>query len=345
MQPLIEKLPECGSTPVLFEALDAGCASYFLDSGMDHRRLGRYSFIGSDPFLLFSSHGDRCCIQESGRTYWVKRDPFRMIRELMKPYLLSHGAPVPMAGGGAVGYFSYDLGRLLEQIPRRAFDDLGLPECCLAFYDGGIIIDHLNDTTYLTATGLPFTGKEGKKLARQRLKERLQRVSQAAASREECGSRLVQRCGSDLQAHFTRERYCRAVEQVLAYIAAGDIYQVNLTQRFSAKLETGPWELYRRLRRINPAPFAGYLRFPIVTIAGSSPERFLLVEGDRVETRPIKGTRPRGQNEAEDRALRDELLHSEKDRAELVMIIDLERNDLGRVLSNRFNCSARAVYS
>ncbi len=134
-----------------------------------------------------------------------------------------------------------------------------------------------------------------------------------------------------LKSNFSREGYCRAVEKSLEYIAAGDIYQVNISQRFSAELKTGIWELYRRLRHLNPAPFASFLRFPEVSVLSSSPERFLLVEGNRVETRPIKGTRPRGDTAAEDSALKQELINSAKDRAELLMIVDLERNDLGRV--------------
>jgi len=134
-----------------------------------------------------------------------------------------------------------------------------------------------------------------------------------------------------LKSNFSHEEYLRAVENVREYIRAGDIFQVNLSQRFEADLSISPYELYQRLRKINPAPFASYLDFDGVSVVGASPERFLKVQGDWVETRPVKGTRPRGKSEAEDRALADELLASIKDRAENVMIVDLERNDLGRV--------------
>jgi para-aminobenzoate synthetase component 1 len=137
--------------------------------------------------------------------------------------------------------------------------------------------------------------------------------------------------GMVLKSNFSHEEYLKAVENVREYIRAGDIFQVNLSQRFEADLNIPPYELYQRLRKINPAPFASYLGFDGVSVVGASPERFLKVQGDWVETRPIKGTRPRGKSEAEDRALADELLASIKDRAENVMIVDLERNDLGRV--------------
>jgi len=134
-----------------------------------------------------------------------------------------------------------------------------------------------------------------------------------------------------LKSNFSREEYLKAVAVAREYICAGDIFQVNLSQRFAADLSIPPYELYQRLRRINPAPFASYLNFADVVVVGASPERFLKVSGDRVETRPIKGTRPRGKTETEDRALASELLSSVKDRAENVMIVDLERNDIGRV--------------
>jgi para-aminobenzoate synthetase component 1 len=134
-----------------------------------------------------------------------------------------------------------------------------------------------------------------------------------------------------IRANFTPEEYIKAVDRVREYIAAGDVFQVNLSQRFEANLKVSPYELFRRLRQVNPAPFASYLNFGEVTIASASPERFLKVQGDLVETRPIKGTRPRGRDLAEDESLAQELLHSIKDKAENVMIVDLERNDLGRV--------------
>jgi para-aminobenzoate synthetase component I len=332
MQPLIEQLPVLSEGPDLFEALDNGKTACFLDSALVHERLGRYSFIGVDPFLLFSAKGQQCKIEMPGhKLQIVKANPFKELGRLIDHYSDSIPSAFPLSGGGAVGYFSYDLGRLIEKLPDRTADDLHLPECRFAFYDGGVVLDHLQNKAYLVSTGLPLYGEA----AHQRAKERLdywRRLLTASLKKQPVWAERQERArGKNLQANFTRDGYCRAVRSTLDYIAAGDIYQVNISQRFTAQLLTEPWDLYRRLRFLNPAPFAAFLRFPEVTVASSSPERFILVENDYVETRPIKGTRPRGRTLAEDAALKKELIGSEKDRAELLMIVDLERNDLGRV--------------
>jgi len=331
--PLIEQLPFFPSGPDAFEALDDGKSAYFLDSALVHERLGRYSFIGADPFLLFSSTGERCMIQAAGsKAHTFKGNPFARLGKLIDNFSASGPSLFPMACGGAVGYFAYDLGRLLERLPVRAENDLGLPECRFAFYDSGVVLDHRHKCAYLVSTGLPFTGEARQHRAQEKMSYWRRRIASAASGNGSGeAERQERRLGSYLQANFTKASYCQAVERALKYIAAGDIYQVNLSQRFTAQLNTEPWELCRRLRYLNPAPFAAFLRFPEVTVISSSPERFLLVEGDRVETRPIKGTRPRGRTPEEDSGLKEELLQSKKDRAELLMIVDLERNDLGRI--------------
>ncbi|HSW35333.1 MAG TPA: aminodeoxychorismate synthase component I [Candidatus Limnocylindrales bacterium] len=332
MQPLIERLPFFLHGPDVFEALDNGNTACYLDSGIAHENLSRYSFVGVDPFMRFSTSGTSCCISErGGKTRYVKGSPFAELARLVESYSGNGPSPFPLSTGGAVGYFSYDLGRLLERLPNRTEDDLLLPECNFAFFDGGVVLDHIAGCAYLVSTGLPFTGEAGRRHAGEKMSHWRSLLEANAFKTAASTERQERRRGNHLQSNFTKDAYCRSVEQALEYIAAGDIYQVNLSQRFTAQLETEPWELYRRLRYLNPAPFASFLRFPEVTIACSSPERFLLVEGDRVETRPIKGTRPRGHTPKEDAALREELATSEKDRAELVMIVDLERNDLGRV--------------
>jgi len=318
----------------VFESLKDRPLSFFLDSGMNHERLGRYSFLGSDPFLVFRSKRDRVGIWQNG-TYQEKRaDPFRVLQALLRRHQLPGSAPVPVAAG-AFGYFAYDLGWQLEKLPDRAEDDLGLPDCYLGFYDRLVAVDHLERKAYLTSTGLPESGSNAPVRARQRLEELEALVARPGGQisvREEAEPLLPEN-SLQITAHFSRETYRRAVQKARDYIAAGDIFQVNLSQRFACPLLTSPWLLYQRLRRINPAPFAAYLNYPEVVVASASPERFLQVRNRVVETRPIKGTRRRGKNPAEDRSLRTELLNSGKDRAELVMIIDLERNDLGRVCS------------
>jgi len=230
-----------------------------------------------------------------------------------------------------VGYFSYDLCHFIERLPATAVDDLNLPECYLAFYDTIVAFDHLEKKTYLVSTGFPeLRETKRKRRAEERLKEvKSWMLNKPSIAGELCSVSTEE--GMVLKSNFSHEEYLRAVENVREYIRAGDIFQVNLSQRFEADLSIPPYELYQRLRKINPAPFASYLDFDGVSVVGASPERFLKVQGDWVETRPIKGTRPRGKSAAEDRALADELLASIKDRAENVMIVDLERNDLGRV--------------
>jgi para-aminobenzoate synthetase component 1 len=251
----------------------------------------------------------------SGRTRELAADPLGVLRELLE----QNRYPEPAAGipfsGGAVGYLGYDLGRLIEKVPVSAADDLGLPECYLAFYDNVVAFDHFTNKTYLVArdeTGL------------RELREVLARPAAAAAAPDA-------NSGSALRSNFSREAYVRAVERAREYIIEGEIYQVNLSQRFECDLGLPPAELYRRLRKINPAPFAAYLGFNDVSVASASPERFLRVQGGRVQSRPIKGTRPRGGSATADARLAAELLASPKDRAENLMIVDLVRNDLGRV--------------
>ncbi len=316
--------------PWCFEAFAGRPFSFFLDSGMDPAKLGRYSFMGSDPFLVMRSRGDDITIIRDGAEETIKGNPFDVLGELLETYTLDVGkSPVPFTGG-AVGYFSYDLCHFIEKLPTTAMDDLQLPECYLAFYDAVVAFDHLENKTYLVSTGLPEL-EESKR--QHRAAERLDELRSMIRL---CPppSPLAQASvgnGAVLKANFSHEGYLEAVETAREYICAGDIFEVNLSQRFEADLTIPPYELYKRLRKINPAPFANYFNFDGVTIVGASPERFLKVTGDRVETRPIKGTRPRGKTPDEDRALAENLLASIKDRAENMMIVDLERNDIGRV--------------
>jgi para-aminobenzoate synthetase component 1 len=344
--PLIEEVFTPLTALELFELIKDRPYSFFLDSGMDPQRLGRYSFLGSEPFLVTSSRGSEITLIR-GREHKVQHgNPFDALGKLLEVYKLDHcPAPVPFLGG-AVGYFSYDLCHFIERLPSTAIDDLKLPESYFAFYDTIVAFDHLEGKAYLVATGFPEM-EEGQRLRRARM--RLEEMKDwLYPSHSVIANETKQSCGGDcfvaaaprndrqgkeitLKSNFTPEEYMKAVNRVREYIAAGDVFQVNLSQRFEADLKIPPYELYKRLRAVNPAPFAGYLNFPGVAIVSASPERFLKVQGDLVETRPIKGTRPRGRDPVEDERLARELTHSTKDRAENMMIVDLERNDLGRV--------------
>jgi para-aminobenzoate synthetase component 1 len=224
-----------------------------------------------------------------------------------------------------MGYFSYELAHHLEILPYQAIDDLRLPEMTIGFYDWAISRDHVTGDTWAMATGLP----EGSgTAASRRLDWVRERVHQAPPYASSTGP---ESWANGLESNFSRDAYLRVVETVKKYIAEGDIYQANISQRFAAPISCEPWDLYLRLREVSPAPFAAYLGYPEVTVLSASPEEFLRLSKGTVQTRPMKGTCPRGSDPVEDRRMAAELLASEKERAENIMIVDLMRNDLGKV--------------
>ena len=333
-RPLIEEIDIELSPLGAFELFKNRQFSFFLDSGMDPHKLGRYSFIGSNPFLVLSSHGSEVILTRGTETKRLNDNPFDVLGHLLEKYSLdSSSSPVPFVGG-AVGYFGYDLCHFIERLPCTAVDDLKLPECYLGFYDLVLAFDNLEGKAYVISTGFPELNENKRvKRAKKRLSEMkaaLTKISPSVA-KAPLSSPPSTMEPVNLKGGFTRQEYVDAVEKCRQYIIAGDIFEVNLSQRFEAELAITPYELYRRLRQVNPAPFACYLGFDDVAVVSSSPERFLRVQGDWVETRPIKGTRPRGKTLEEDEANAKELTTSSKDRAENIMIVDLERNDLGRV--------------
>ncbi len=318
--------------------------SFFLDSGMDHAKLGRFSFMGADPFLVVKSGQDSDIASQTstfdsikpGRepgsaTGILKGDPFGDLRDTLSAYEIGPGPyPVPFVGG-AVGFLSYDLGRQIEHIETRAQNDLQLPDLCFGLYDLVLAFDHADHSVWIASTGFPEqNGASRLRRAKSRIEE-LKRLLHDHTKGDDCKAGERANIISGVRSNFTREEYLKAVERARRYIIDGDIFEVNLSQRFEADPLVDPLQLYCRLRGINPAPFASYLGFDEVKVIGASPERFLRKTGPLVETRPIKGTRRRGKDAQEDRFLASELTSSIKDNAENMMIVDLERNDLGRV--------------
>ncbi|WIF94157.1 aminodeoxychorismate synthase component I [Caminicella sporogenes] len=293
--------------------------SFFLDSGMDYEKLGQYSFIGFDPFLVFKSKSDDIQIIKKDKTINIKGNPLEKLKELLTEYKIDYNTDLPFVGG-AVGYFSYDLCHHIEKLPRTAVDDIKIPDCFLGFYDGVVIIDHKNNRVYIASLGI-------KDDANKVVDEIFQKIENGKVVDFELKSSKEKKFISN----FTRDDYIKAVNKIKDYIRAGDIYQANFTQRFECELDMTPYELYAKLRNINPAPFASFIDFGEGYIVSSSPERFIKIKDRIIETRPIKGTRPRGKTTEEDKRNREELLSSEKDKAELLMIVDLERNDLGKI--------------
>lgn len=305
--------------------------SFLLETGMAVAGLGCHSFIGSDPFLVFISKNRANRLVYNGEVVVSPGHPLTLLKRLLarcRVSVVRSGIPFH---GGAVGYFSYDLGRQLERLPSLAEDDLRTPDCCLGFYDTVVAVDHERGEVFIVSCGFPETGRRAEARARQRVEEVKRILFEPAPPVSVVGSPGKEGMKNMVRGHFNKDTYCRIVERAREYILAGDIFEVNLSQRFSVPRVEDPWSIYRRLRSFNPAPFAAYLNFGRFKVISASPERFLKVEGKKVETRPIKGTRPRGRDPVEDELLRRELWFSEKDRAELVMIVDLERNDLGRV--------------
>lgn len=311
----------------LFEKIARSPYPFFLDSSQYSQSIGRFSFFGSDPFLIFKSKADRAVIIKDGKEEMIRcEDPFSILRGLFNRFRLDSKRGLPFPCGG-VGYFSYDLKDFLEKLPSRATDDLGMPDCAIAFYDLVITHDNLKKKTFITSSGLPETGAKGRKRALRRVKETMSLLK----SRPAKVSGKIVRIPAEMRSNFTKEAYMEALQKAKHYIRKGDVYQVNLSQRFETSLAEEPLSVYKRLRAFCGAPFSAYLDTGEAVILSSSPERFLFKKGRYIETRPIKGTRPRGADAAEDAELEKKLLGSTKDRAEHIMIVDLERNDLGRV--------------
>ena len=329
-RPIIEEIESPSSAEEIFRALKDRESVFFLDSASCHEKLGRFSFLGCDPFLVFKSKRDSITLEwRDGKVENFNSSPFSALKDLLKLYKMEHDPALPFRSG-MVGYFAYDLKDFIEDLPDKAYDDLNLPDCILGFYDVVIIHDNLKGKTYISSSGFPETDPVKATLRRtERLEEFKETLSQAS-KRENISAKFYAEM-PELRSNFSKEEYSEIIAKAKNYIKKGDIYQVNLSQRFQAKVKVEPAELYLRLRDVSPAPFAAYLGFKDVAILSSSPERFLLKKGDYIETRPIKGTRPRGEDEIRDAFFKKQLIESSKDRAEHIMIVDLERNDLGKI--------------
>jgi para-aminobenzoate synthetase component I len=339
----------------LLERVRAAPGFWLLESALPTQRLGRFSFAGADPYLVMRAFGDRLELDvrrpvrpdlPPGRVQ-MHAHPLDALRSWL-PRAAEPGEPdAPPFAGGAVGWIGYELAAALEGvIAFPGLDDLRLPDLMILFCDRALAFDAGSGRLFATALGFGSAARDRAERAAERLAERVARGARdpfegGAAARADPRAapapseplRLRDAAtGVDLGAFFDEGTYAKAVARVKERIAAGDVYQANLTHRLAFDRPGDAWTVYGALRRRNPAPFAAFLALPEIALIGSSPERFLRVEADgRVESRPIKGTRPRGRSPAEDRSLRAALASSEKDRAENVMIVDLVRNDLGRV--------------
>jgi para-aminobenzoate synthetase component 1 len=331
-----------------FEAIRSQPYPWLLESSLELPGHGRFGFAGADPYLVVRATGSRVVLEprrpvrpglaELPRS--LAGDPFAVLRSLLPPAPASDPEPGIPFLGGAVGCFGYELAATIERLVFRPPDTLATPDLCFLFVDRLLAYD--TQERRLVAVGLGMAAGEAEAARRARAAA-ASLAREAALPGRACEATAVEPglsgpptetllAGLDARSHFDAAGYAETVLRVKQHILRGDLYQANLTQRIDLPFDGDPFDLYRVLRRLNPAPFAAFLGLPEVTVVGSSPERFLRVTTDRrVESRPIKGTRPRGATPAEDEALRKELEQSEKDRAENLMIVDLVRNDLGRV--------------
>ncbi len=298
----------------------------FLDSSQASGRLSAHSYVAVDPFLIIRSRGGCVELQAGGRATEIEADAFWVVADLLRHLRLrvGPGRPhhLPPFVGGAIGSFGYDLGRLLERVPDRLSADPDLPELDLALYDTVLAFDHRTDAGSLIGLDLGLDRPTADERVAS-LRRRLQAPPAKRARRSAPPLRF--------RSNVTHACYLESVGQALAAIAEGELYQVNLSQRLETRWRGSAWDAYELLRSASPVPFGAFLELDGASVLSASPERFLRLDGGSVETRPMKGTRPRGADARSDRRLAAELAASAKDRAENAMIVDVLRNDLGRV--------------
>jgi anthranilate synthase component I len=310
--------------------------SFLLESVEGGEKIARYTFAGANPEEVFRYVAGACVMEGRDRLVWEERDPISFLRERMERIHPVRLPGLPPLVAGAIGYFSYDMVRLIERLPKRLRDEIGLYDALLMFYHGIIAFDHVQHRLWVVRN--VFTQGEGtlkaKYAAAVREIKRTRKLLDEPAAREvqpKRAGKKGQRGPLRVTSNFKRGDYLKIVRKAKEYIRAGDIFQVVLSQRFSAKSDAEPFEVYRELRALNPSPYLFYLQMNDVYVVGSSPEMLVKVQGRDVFYRPIAGTKPRGKDEAEDQRLEKEMLASEKERAEHIMLVDLGRNDLGRV--------------
>lgn len=324
--PLYQEIPY-QDPALVFEKFANNYGSIFLDSALKSETLGRYSYIAIEPFEVIESKNGLITIND----HEFQKDPFIVLNEKLKIYKQKMLPNLPIFQGGFAGYFGYELYQHLEKIPFAKTDDMKFPDMILGIYDLVLAFDNICKKTYIFSSGFPEKETVARRLrAKNRMDYLLQKISVIEITAKENFTPLPR---VTLKSFFTKDSYSNAVNKVINYILDGDIFEANLSQRFKAELPElyNDFALYQHLRKINPASFAAYLNFSPFKILSASPERFLKLSNQEVEARPIKGTRRRGKNQEEDKVLAINLLESEKDNAENVMIVDLMRNDLSRV--------------
>ena len=319
----LTEIPYRRNSADLFNLIASEPWSIFLDSGYPAMDRGRFDFISSRPYKTLTTYGEKTYIDDGVHIRCSEQDPFELVKSSLgkKAFNLTD---LPFCGG-AMGYFAYDLGRRIESIPDCAENDMAIPDMAIGLYDWVVVVDHHKRQSWLVGQDRDeATERDWAELSDLFHSEGYLRLQKFSVR-------------SNIETNMDKSSYARSFDKIKRYIHEGDCYQVNLTQRFSVDVHGDPWDIYLQLRKNNPAPFAAYFNSPDGSILSSSPERFLSVTNGNVETKPIKGTIRRGTYANEDKALAEQLLESEKDRAENLMIVDLMRNDISK------NCEIGSV--
>ncbi len=303
---------------------------FLLESVEGVEKVARYSFLGAQPRLTLRAFPSHVEVKEGGAIRRTTQDPLAAARAVLQRYRPVADPTLPRFYGGLVGWFGYDLIRTIERLPNQPQDDRGLPFCSLQLADTVMIFDHLRHRIRIVANAFVDEGAErAYRAARDRIEEWLERLRRPLLEPAAAAGPPPHLA---VRSNMTREQYLAAVRRCKEYIYAGDAFQIVFSQRFGVEIGAlDPFAVYRALRMINPSPFMFFLEGEDATLVGASPELLVRLEGDLVEMRPIAGTRRRGLTEAEDRGLADEMLADEKERAEHVMLVDLTRNDIGRI--------------
>ncbi|MFA5866304.1 MAG: anthranilate synthase component I [Phycisphaerae bacterium] len=321
-------------TPVSAYARVAGQSShsFLLESVVGGEKIARYSFLSCDPITIFEARGNQIRIIEKGQERKIENpDPLKVMEEILAPYRPAHLPGLPRFLGGLVGYASYDMVRYYEHLPNVPNDDRNLPDLAFGLYPNMVIFDHVSKTIKVVSNA--FVENDPREAYDQAARRIEDLVSRLAYPMDFPPAQIDPLAEPRLNftSNFKREDFEKAVDRCKEYIFAGDIFQVVLSQRLAAKTSADPFNIYRALRVVNPSPFMFHLKTPACTLVGSSPEIMCRVEDGIITNRPLAGTRRRGKTEAEDKELEADLLADPKERAEHIMLVDLGRNDVGKV--------------
>ncbi len=321
---LLEELQYDTDSINLFEKLVDEPWSVFLDSCQPLGAQGRFDILVSRPKITIETQHKQTIVKTWSDTLVLNEDPFKVLKEFL-PEPINNSQHLPFTGG-ALGYFSYDLGRYIEKVPSMANNDIDIPDMSIGIYPWAVVVDHQKKKSILVGDKSDIKTRRG-------WGDLCRFFSKSAKNRK----RNKFKVNGDISSNMTEQNYAQAFDKVKNYILEGDCYQVNLAQRFNVGVEGDVWEAYQSLRAINASPFSAYMNYGDFQILSNSPERFISVLQDKVETKPIKGTRPRSSDPMKDEQLAKELKNSKKDQAENVMIVDLLRNDLSK------NCALGSV--